>query len=53
MEDKKYAITVKDLTLIPYIGELIDMGISSLKIEGRMRSVYYIATVISIYRKVL
>jgi len=51
--DEDFAITVKDLTLIPYIGELIDMGISSLKIEGRMRSVYYIATVLHVYRKVI
>jgi len=51
--DEDFAITVKDLTLIPYIGELIDMGISSLKIEGRMRSVYYIATVLHVYRQVI
>lgn len=51
--DEDFAITVKDLTLIPYIGELIDMGISSLKIEGRMRSVYYISTVLHVYRKVI
>ena len=51
--DEDFAITVKDLTLIPYIGELIDMGISSLKIEGRMRSVFYIATVLHVYRKVI
>ena len=52
-EDEDFAITVKDLTMVPYIGELIDMGISSLKIEGRMRSVYYIATVLHVYRQVI
>lgn len=46
-----FAITVKDLSMIPYIGELIDMGITSLKIEGRMRSIYYISTVLHIYRQ--
>lgn len=51
--DEDFAITVKDLTLIPYIGELIDMGITSLKIEGRMRSIYYIATVLHVYRQVI
>lgn len=51
--DEDFAITVKDLTLIPYIGELIDMGITSLKIEGRMRSVYYIATVLHVYRQAI
>ena len=51
--DNDFAITVKDLTLVPHIGELIDMGITSLKIEGRMRSIYYIATVLHVYRKVI
>lgn len=51
--DEDFAITVKDLTMVPYIGELIDMGISSLKIEGRMRSIYYIATVLHVYRQVI
>ena len=32
---------------------MIDMGITSFKIEGRMRSIYYIATVVSVYRKVI
>lgn len=51
--DNDFAITVKDLTLIPHIPELIDMGITSLKIEGRMRSIYYIATILHVYRKVI
>jgi len=51
--DNDFAITVKDLSMIPYIGELIDMGITSLKIEGRMRSIYYISTVLRVYRKVI
>ena len=32
---------------------MIDIGVSSLNIEGRMRSIYYIATVVSIYRKAI
>lgn len=51
--DEDFAITVKDLTLISHIPELIEMGITSLKIEGRMRSVYYIATVLHVYRKAI
>ena len=43
----------KDLSMLKYIPEMIDMGITSFKIEGRMRSIYYIATVVSIYRKVI
>lgn len=43
----------KDLSLLKYLPDMIDIGISSFKIEGRMRSTYYIATVVSIYRKVI
>ena len=43
----------KDLSMLEYIPDMIDMGISSFKIEGRMRSIYYIATVVSTYRKVI
>ena len=43
-------ITPKDLNMIPFIKEEIDMGIDSFKIEGRMRSIYYVATVIDCYR---
>ena len=51
--DEDFAITVKDLTMMPHIGELIDMGITSLKIEGRMRSIYYVATVLHAYRRAI
>ena len=55
--DKKrktdYSIATKDLNLSSYIPELIQMGVSSIKIEGRMRSSYYIATIISCYRKLI
>lgn len=48
-----FTITVKDLTMVPHIPELIDMGITSLKIEGRMRSIYYISTILSVYRRII
>ena len=44
-------LSPKDLCQIDNLGELIDAGVSSLKIEGRMKSPEYVATVISIYRK--
>ncbi|HOO68051.1 MAG TPA: U32 family peptidase [Bacilli bacterium] len=50
---QRFSMAVKDLTLLPHIPELIDMGIVSLKVEGRMRSIYYIATIINVYRKVI
>ena len=43
----------KDLCLIQHLGEIKKAGVTSLKIEGRMKSVYYIATVIKAYREVL
>lgn len=53
---KKYddfQIASKDLSMIDHIPELVDMGVSSLKIEGRMRSMYYIATVVNTYKNVI
>ncbi len=51
--DMPFTFCSKDLSMLRYIPEMIDMNISSFKIEGRMRSIYYIATVVSIYRKVI
>ena len=50
---KKFTFQTKDLTMLKYIPEMIESGIDSFKIEGRMRSIYYIATVVSIYRKII
>ena len=54
-EDKNgtYILSSKDLCLIKEIPEIIDMGIDSLKIEGRLKTEYYLATVISSYRKAI
>lgn len=43
----------KDLNMIKYIEDMINIGVKSFKIEGRMRSIYYLATIISVYRKVI
>lgn len=51
--DKPFTFCSKDLSMLSFLPDMIDMGISSFKIEGRMRSLYYIATVVSIYRKVI
>ena len=51
--DKPFTFCSKDLSMIKYIPDMIDMGITSFKIEGRMRSAYYIATVVSVYRKII
>lgn len=51
-EDEKgtYIFNSKDLCMIEYIPELINSGVSSFKIEGRMKSAYYVATVVRAYR---
>lgn len=51
--DKPFTFCSKDLSMLSCLTELIDMGVSSLKIEGRMRSIYYIATVVSVYRRAI
>jgi len=51
--DMPFTFCSKDLSMLKHIPEMIDMGITSFKIEGRMRSIYYIATVVSTYRKVI
>ncbi len=51
--DTKFTMCSKDLSMIKYIGDMIDVGIKSFKIEGRMRSIYYIATVVNTYRKAI
>ena len=51
--DIPFSMTPKDLNMVPFISEMIDVGVNSFKIEGRMRSIYYIATVILIYRRLI
>lgn len=52
-DDIKFAMSPKDLNLLKSIPEMIELGIDSLKIEGRMKSIHYIATVVSTYRKLI
>lgn len=51
--DAPFAMSPKDLKLVESIPGMIELGIDSLKIEGRMKSIHYIATVVSVYRKVI
>lgn len=43
----------KDLNMVEYLEDMINIGVDSFKVEGRMRSIYYIATVIMCYRKMI
>lgn len=52
-EDSPFAMSPKDLNLLQSIPKMIELGIDSLKIEGRMKSIHYIATVVSVYRKLI
>jgi len=49
----KFTMSSKDLCMLEYLPDIIKMGVRSLKVEGRMRSVYYIATVINVYRRAI
>lgn len=51
--DDEFTMSSKDLSMITVLSDMIDTGIKSLKIEGRMRSDYYIATVVSTYREAI
>lgn len=51
--DQIFSMTPKDLNMVSDIKEMIEIGVNSFKVEGRMRSVYYIATVIDVYRHLI
>lgn len=52
-EEKDFTFATKDLNMANHIKEMMDIGIKSLKVEGRMRSLYYLATVIGTYREII
>ena len=54
-EDEKgtYIMNSRDMCMIDHVGELMDVGLSSLKIEGRAKSAYYAAIITGAYRHVI
>ncbi|WP_408954788.1 peptidase U32 family protein [Natroniella sp. ANB-PHB2] len=52
-EQGTYIFNSKDLCMIEHLAELIATGVDSLKIEGRMKSLHYVATVTNVYRRAL
>ena len=54
-EDERgtYILNSQDLCLIEHLPDLIDAGVTSFKVEGRMKSTYYVATVINAYRRAI
>ena len=51
--EDNFSIAPKDLSLVEYLSDMINIGVKSFKLEGRMRSIYYIATVVSTYRRLI
>ena len=52
-EKGTYIFSSKDLCLIKEIPEIIEMGIDSLKIEGRLKTEYYVASIVNVYRNAI
>jgi putative protease len=52
-DDESFTMSSKDLCMIEHIPEMIEAGVDSLKIEGRMKTIHYVATVVGAYRKVI
>ena len=51
--EDKYPLSLKDNCLVHYLQELQEMGVASIKLEGRMKKPEYVATVTAVYRKAL
>lgn len=52
-EEGTFFFNSKDLCMIEFIPQLIESGLSSLKIEGRMKSAYYVANIVRVYREAI
>ena len=52
-KDELYVLSLKDMNTLSILPEIIESGVYSLKIEGRMKSPEYVAGVVSVYRRVL
>ena len=50
---KPFSIMPKDLNMVKYIEDMINIGVNSFKIEGRMRSIYYVSTILYVYRQII
>ena len=53
IKDSGYLLSTKDLNTLPYLKEILDSNIDSLKIEGRMKSKEYVAIVTKVYRNLI
>lgn len=53
VDDDSFTMGSKDLSMIEHIPRLIECGVDSFKIEGRMKSIHYVASVVSAYRQAI
>jgi putative protease len=51
--NQQFSMSAKDMRLIKYLNDIKHIGVSAIKIEGRMKSEHYIATIVNAYRKIL
>lgn len=51
--ESKFNMSAKDMNLLEDIPKLMNLGVDSFKIEGRMKSIHYVATVIKVYRQAI
>ncbi|MGP6139023.1 MULTISPECIES: peptidase U32 family protein [unclassified Jeotgalibaca] len=51
--DEAFSMSAVDLSMIEHIPDIVENGIDSLKIEGRMKSIHYVSTVVNVYRKAI
>lgn len=51
--DELYTMSSQDLSMAEHLPDLIEAGVDSLKIEGRMKSIHYVATVVNVYRTII
>ncbi len=52
-DDAAFTMSSKDLSMVEHVPDLLNLGVESLKIEGRMKSIHYVATVVNVYRKII
>ncbi|MBO8173019.1 MAG: U32 family peptidase [Bacillaceae bacterium] len=52
-QDDPFTMSSKDLSMIRHIPDIVDLGVESFKIEGRMKSIHYVATVVKVYRQAI
>ncbi len=51
--DYDFTMSAKDMSMLAYIPQMCDLGVDSFKIEGRMKSFHYLATVVNVYRSAI